>query len=68
MSYASWKFILVYTPTPDVKKVMISAVPNVSDPEIFNGSLVAELSTPIEYVAVPAFTEILASPVLACTT
>jgi len=47
---------------------MISDVPNVSDPEIFNGSLVAELSTPIEYVAVPAFTEILASPVLACTT
>jgi len=40
----------------------------VSDAEILSGSLVAELSTPIEYVAVPAFTEILASPDPAWTT
>ena len=48
MSFASLKFIFTKDTIPELKNCIISAVPKLSAADIFRGSLVAELSTPIE--------------------
>ena len=62
ISFASLKFMLTNDTIPELKNCIISVVPKVPDPLILNGSLVAELSTPIVYVGTPAPNDIAASP------
>ncbi len=64
--FTSLKFISTKDIIPELKNCIISEVPKVADAEILKGSLVAELSTPIAYVGVPAANVIDASPVLCC--